>query len=276
MRKTPHQEQQGFLTIAQNTSDVDYLRLAYLQAINIKNTQKTNRTAVIVDSATFTQTQTPACQSAFDYILLLDQDDALSENWKLSNEWQVFWLTPFKETIKVESDLLFTRSIDHWWSALRNREIVLSHGCKDYQGQTSSVRKYRRVFDSNTLPDIYNGLMYFRYSSNANKFFTIAKGLFKHWETVRDTCLVDCRDKNPTTDVVYALAANLIGRENCTIPTLDFFNFVHMKPAIQGWSDAQSWLDHVIIEHDDSMIRVNNLNQYYPFHYQDKRFLDGH
>jgi hypothetical protein len=44
-----HKEQQGFLTIAANTEDVDYLRLAYLQALNIKATQKIKSFALITN-----------------------------------------------------------------------------------------------------------------------------------------------------------------------------------------------------------------------------------
>lgn len=47
-----HKEQQGFLTVATNSEDVDYLNLAYLQALNIKATQKIKSYAVIVDSET--------------------------------------------------------------------------------------------------------------------------------------------------------------------------------------------------------------------------------
>jgi 3,4-dihydroxy-2-butanone 4-phosphate synthase len=47
-----HKEQQGFLTLAINSQEVDYLKLAYLQALSIKKTQKNNKFAVLVDSNT--------------------------------------------------------------------------------------------------------------------------------------------------------------------------------------------------------------------------------
>ena len=53
MRITPHQAQQGFMTIAQNTADVDYLRLAYVQAMSIKLTMPDSLYAVAVDKNTF-------------------------------------------------------------------------------------------------------------------------------------------------------------------------------------------------------------------------------
>ena len=45
-----HKEQCGFFTIAQNTEDCDYVRLAYLLALSIKATQsKIKSFAVAVD-----------------------------------------------------------------------------------------------------------------------------------------------------------------------------------------------------------------------------------
>ena len=271
MRKQPHQAQQGFLTFAQNSKDTDYLRLAYLQALNIKSTQKNNLFAVIVDEQTH-QSLTEQHLRVFDFVITLEQDDARDQDWKLGNEWQAFWLTPFKETIKLESDLLFTRSIDHWWYAFRQKDLVLSYGCKNYLQEPSLNRKYRRTFDETGLPDVYNGFMYFRYSRTATDFFLAARDIFSNWDQVRDQCLKNCRDAEPSTDIVYALAAEIIGRERCTVPSLDFVNFVHMKPAIQNWSADQAWQDCVVSEFDSGMIRINNVNQYHPFHYQDKTF----
>jgi protein-tyrosine-phosphatase len=268
MRITPHQAQQGFLTIVQNT-DVNYLRLAYLQAMSIKLIMPDSSYAIIVDENTAQQV-TDKYHKVFDYVITLNEDHAKNQTWKLSNEWQVFYLTPFKETIKLESDLIFTRSIKHWWTTFRLKNLVLSYGCKDYQQNTSTCRKYRKLFDDNELPDVYNGLMYFRYSQESNDFFNLAREIFANWEYIRDHTLQNCRDDEPTTDVVYAIAANILGIENCTLPGLDFINFVHMKSAINGFSQQIPWYDSVLSETELPMIRINNINQYYPLHYYDK------
>ena len=267
-----HKEQQGFVTFAQNTDSVDYLELAYLQALNVKATQKINSYAVIVDAATKEKID-ERHRLVFDYIIDLPVDyNASTSTWKLANEWQVFTLTPFKETIKLESDLLFTRSIDHWWTAFRLRNMVLSTGMRDYKQQLSSVRKYRQFFDDNQLPDVYNGLMYFRFSAEAAKFFRTAQEVQANWDLLKDKVLKNCREDTPSTDVLYAVTALMVGVETCTIPTMDFINFVHMKSGVQGWSDDHSWLKTVMHERDEDMIRINNLNQYHPVHYYDKKY----
>ena len=264
-----HKEQSGFVTFAINSDSVNYLDLAYLQALNIKATQKINSYAVMVDQKTFEQV-TDQHQKVFDYVILAESG-AIKYDSAYSYEPSVFNLTPFKETVKLEADLLFTRSIDHWWTAFRLRNMCLSTGARNYLGLSSMIRTYRTLFDDNELPDVYNGLMYFRYSQEAADFFRTARDIVTFWPTIRNQ-LRKCDEPNPSTDVLYALTALLIGQELCTMPSMDFLNFVHMKSGFNGWSDAQSWLETVMSERDGDIIRINNVNQYAPVHYYDKSY----
>lgn len=262
----------GFVTFAQNTTEVDYLRLAYLQAMNIKTVMPGWSYAVIVDSATAKQVTDNQYQ-IFDHVIELAEDyNAPTSGWRLSNECQVYDYTPFDETIKLESDLLFTRTIEHWLTAFRIRDVVLSTGCRDYTGKLSSNRFYRKLFDDNNLPDVYNGLMYFKRSETAHRFFNIAKKINQNWSSVRDRVLKNCREDRPSTDVLYAVTAQMIGPELCTLPSMDFINFVHMKPNIQNWHNVEHWTEMIMHENDGTMIRINNVNQYHPVHYYDKQY----
>lgn len=267
-----HKEQQGFVTFAQNTRDVDYLELAYIQALNIKATQQNNRYAVIVDSAT-KELINENHRRVFDYVIDLahDHNDPSSDR-KFANEYQVFNLTPFKETVKLESDLLFTRSIDHWWTAFRLRNICLSTGCKNYLGINSTIRRYRELFDANNLPDVYNGLMYFRFSQEAKKFFDAAYYIQSNWEYVKRG-LKQCIEDRPSTDVLYALAALMVEAESVTMPSMNFLNFVHLKPAINCIEETVPVTEKLITEFDSGMIRINNINQLQPVHYYEKDFV---
>lgn len=260
-----HKEQQGFLTLAINSDSVNYLELAYLQALNVKATQTHNSYAVIVDRLTEELIE-ERHRRVFDYIIPVNYDVVNP----FSIEVSVFNSTPFKETIKLESDLLFTRTIDHWWTAFRLKDVCLSTGALTYLSLPGTVRKYRQLFDDNNLPDVYNGLMYFRYSQTAADFFRAAAMIFDHWDEV--TCNFKQMDQEPTTDVVYAIATLMMGKDAVTMPSMDFLNFVHMKSGFNGWSDARSWLETVMNERDGDVIRINNTNQYQPVHYYDKTY----
>lgn len=260
-RVNPHQEQFGFVTIAQNTEECDYVRLAYVQALSIKLSMPGSKYAII------TNNEVPdEYIEAFDYVILLENP----AEWAQANEWQVFYLTPFKETIKLEADLLFTRDCSHWLDALRLREVVLSMHCKNVYGEVVTNSAHRTLFAQNNLPDVYNGMMYFRYGQTSANFFRTAEALFANWDSVKSS-LKGCDDPLPTTDIIYAVTALLVGVEDVTLP-MDFFNFVHLKSTINKWPEG-NWDDMVISEINVPMVRINNLNQYFPVHYHYKDWI---
>lgn len=263
----------GFLTFAQNNSTTDYLRLAYAQALSIKLTQKINAYAVIVDEPT-AQLVTDKHRKVFDHIIVLPTDDAANVEWKLHNEWQAFNLSPFKETLKVESDMLFTTSIDHWWPGMQKTDVCMTSHVRGYEGNVATSRAYRKLFDDNNLPDVYSGLMYFRYSQAASGFFGAAEAVYKHWPVFRDEVLINCRDEEPTTDVVFAIVALTVGPETCTNPGLSYPTFAHMKGAINGYGINDDWRDKLYAQIDDKHnLTVGFNRQFYPFHYHHKDWI---
>lgn len=273
-RTKPFEEQKGFLTFAQNNSTTDYLSLAYCQALSIKCTQHhATSFAVIVDQPTKALI-TDKHREVFDYVVDLDEDASANDEWKLKNEWQAWWLTPFKETIKIESDILLVDSIDHWWAGMQEREVGLTNKIRDVEGNVSDCRSYRVLFDDNHLPDTYSGLMYFRYGAKSRMFFIYAKHVYEHWKYFKDKLLVNCRDEEPTTDVVFAIAAKMLGEEECINPALPYPSFTHMKGAINGWGISTDWTEKIYAQLDQALhLTVGFTRQQYPFHYQQKKFI---
>lgn len=262
-------EQQGYFTFAQNSRDINYLELAYYQALSIKQTQKVNKFAIAVDSNTKTLiTDTHRC--VFDYIIdIVDPDP-----WAMNNEWQVWHLTPFKETIKLESDLLLTNNIDHWWTGMRHQEVCFTTKIRDYEGNVSDAREYRKFFDENYLPNIYTGMYYFRFGNDSLQLFRLAEQIYKNWHIFRDTILKNCREELPSTDVVFAVAAHIFGIEKCTIPSLDYPSFVHMKGSINRLSIDENWTEMYPVDIDGSDIYINFTKQSWPLHYFQKEFIN--
>jgi hypothetical protein len=202
----------------------------------------------------------------FDYILDIPYGDAAEDDdWKLANDWKVWCVTPFKETVKLDCDIVFTRDISHWWDLMRTKEVCIATGIRNYKGETSNIRRYRRVFDDNNLIDAYNGFTYFRYSRTGTKFYQTVKQVFENWEVYRDQVLKNCRHEKPSTDEVYAIAAKLIGEENCYIPN-SFIGFTHMKGSINGMGLDDNWTDKLYHQMDDNKLTVGFFRQHYPFH----------
>ena len=187
------------------------------------------------------------------------------------DDWQVFEATPFRETIKLEADMLITSNIDHWWNWFEHRDVVVSTGIRNYQNQLSESRAYRALFDENDLPDVYNSITYWRKSNPAYGFFGLVKQFFENWTEVRKT-LKYCDSVPANTDMIYAMAAKYMGVEQVTLPG-NWPNMIHMKGAV-NWlrNDTYPWTDEFVWEFDQGRIRINTVEQQWPFHYHHKTF----
>lgn len=265
-----HKEQKGYFTFAQNNDTTDYLEIAYLQALSIKATQKINSYAVAVDETTQALI-TDKHRNLFDYIVTIREDNAINDKWKLANEWQAHNLTPFKETIKLDSDIIFNRNIDHWWHNLQQKEVCCTTEVRDYKGNISNSREYRKQFDLNNLPNVYSGFTYFRYSQTSTTFFNHVKSIYKNWALYRDEILINCREELPVTDEVYAIACMFMDTQ-CYLPN-NGPSFAHMKGAINGWGLTEDWTNRLYAQVDDKAhLMVGGIRQQYPFHYVSKEF----
>ena len=90
----------GYTWFALNNADTDYVDLSRYLARSIKRHNTENKVCIITDKQ--------VSHEEFDHVVVLDEDHSQQQEWKLNDEWQVFELTPFKHTIKLEADMLFT------------------------------------------------------------------------------------------------------------------------------------------------------------------------
>ena len=199
-------------------------------------------------------------------------DQAPDTYWKLQNDWQVYEASPYDYTIKLESDMYIPRNIDHWWDVLSQRDIVVSSAIRNYKGEISNNRFYRRFIDDNNLPDVYNAITYFKKSDTSEQFFMIVRDVFENWGTYK--AVMKCNpNEQCSTDWAYAIACHIMGVENTTMPGFSDMTMVHMKQYING-TPTENWTDTLIYECLPNQIRVNTYPQQYPFHYHVKNFCD--
>jgi hypothetical protein len=88
-----------------------------------------------------------------------------------ANDWQMFSISPYRQTIKLEADMIAAGPVDHWWTLFELRDVVISQGARTYRDDPAQSRYYRKCFDINYLPDVYNAITYWRLSRTAKEFF---------------------------------------------------------------------------------------------------------
>lgn len=258
-------DDKGYLTFAYNTRDTNYLELAYRLAESIKDTQKINNISIAIDSTTVQQLKTKHTEM-FDKIIMRGKAHQRKDFSHQESAWDI---TPYKQTIKIESDMFMTSSIDHWWSIMDERDIVLCTDVFKHTGELATDRTSRRVFDDNHLPNVYNAITYFRYTKESKRFFDIVKMIHADWPWYRDSFLKNCRYEHPVTDEVFAIAAQIFGIEKCTLP-FPVPAFLHMKNSMLDIPNTGSWWEYLAVESN----RIGHYAQRLPVHYHRKNFYD--
>jgi hypothetical protein len=188
-----------------------------------------------------------------------------------ANDWQVFGSSPYRQTIKLEADMFCAGPIDHWWTLFEKRDVVISQGARDFYNEPAKSRHYRAVFDANGLPDLYNAITYWRLSSTAKEFFDLVRTIFQEWTLMRR--LLKFPEERPSTDVVYAMAAVIMGPERVTLPRGIGPTIVHMKQHITG-TRTPDWTRELIWEFTRPGLRINTVAQRGLVHYHIKDWLD--
>ena len=199
-------------------------------------------------------------------------DQCPNTNWKLQNDWQVYESSPYEYTIKLEADMYLPRSIDYWWDALKDRDVVVSTHIRNFKQELSDIKAYRRFITDNNLPDTYNGITYFRKSDLAEKFFNITIDIWENWDAYRSALKCNV-DELATTDWVYAIACHILGTENTTLPQFTDMSMVHMKQFVNGLP-TEKWTDTFVHELLPHTFRINTIPQMYPVHYHLKEFAN--
>ena len=202
------------------------------------------------------------------HVTILTQDQLpFGDQGGYANDWQCFWASPYRQTIKLEADMIAATGIDHWWTLFEKRDVVISLGARTYKDQPAHSRFYRRVFDANHLLDVYNAITYWRVSPTAQEFFTWVKDIFLNWEQFRT--LLKFPEDQPSTDVVYAMAAQIMGPERVTLPRGLGPTIVHMKRHINDLL-GEDWTRELIWEMDP--FRINTIAQWGLVHYHVKEW----
>ena len=184
-----------------------------------------------------------------------------------ANDWQCWHVSPFRQTIKLEADMICASEIDHWWTMFEHRDVVISQGCRDYHDRPAKSRFYRQVFDTNNLPDVYNAITYWRLSPTAKQFWGWVRRIFQHWTQYKT--LIKFPDDRPSTDLVYAMAAEIMGRETVTLPVGLGPTIVHMKRRVIG-TRTEDWTQELVWETDP--LRIQTVTQWGMVHYNVKHW----
>jgi len=263
----------GIVVFAQNNDTDNYVDQACLLAMTLKLHNDTPISIVTND------TIPDEYKCLFDKIIPIPFGDAAKNTeWKIENRWKLYYCSPYKETIIMDTDMMVLQNIDIWWKFLSKYEMFFTNKVLNYRGDVADTKYYRKTFIDNDLPNLFSGLHYFRKCEFAQEFYHWLEYVMNNWETFYEQQLIAAsRPKHMSIDVCAAIVARILDCEDTITNNITKFpSFTHMKPYCQGWNKVQTnWQDQIgVYISKDGSLKIGNYLQTGVLHYTEKDFLE--
>lgn len=267
-------ESKGFLVLAQNTSSIDYVKQAYALALSIKISQNSVTNISLVTNDIVPDEYV----SVFDKIIPIPWiEKTVESRYQTENRWKLYHITPYNETIVLDTDMLMLEDISIWWDYCKPYDIKYCSKILNHKLEQVIDEEHRKPFLWNNLANPYAALHYFKKSKKAHDFYKVVEFVCNNWEWAYGKIAPTAYQEWLSMDMTVAVAIEIFGEVDI-VDTCCPFEFVHMKPAVQKWDAlSDTWQDTVpFVLNSKGQLIVGNIKQPKLFHYVEKDFLSEH
>ena len=261
----------GIVLLAQNNDTDNYVEQSIALAMSAKKFNDISFTLITNDKV-------PAkYKKYFDNIQPIPWGDMAEDKaWKIENRWKVFYQSPYKETIVMDTDMLILKNIDYMWDFYSNYDLFFTTNPVTYRNEPIISDYYRKMFTENNLPNIYSALYYFKRTEFTHNFFSYLEMVIKHFDQFQQDLCPNKKQDKLSLDVAMAMTIKLMGIENqVTNKNNTVSKFVHMKSFIQNWKSSRAVWQNLVLSHftNNLELYIGNYRQTNIFHYTEKDFL---
>lgn len=265
----------GFLVFAHNTDTVDYVKQAYALALSIKHSQTTHKNISLITNDPVPKKY----QKVFDSIIPIPwfKESDTTDPFQGSHRWKLYHVTPYDETIVLDTDMLLLEDITLWWEYCNNFDVKFCNRVKNYKQELITTDKHhRKAFIANKLTNPYIALHYFKKTTPAYEFYKVLEFVCNNWQACYNIYAPEYYQPWLSMDLASAIAIEISGMHESVVDNCSPLNFVHMKIPLQGWPIfPDSWQNSVpFVLNSKGDLVVGNIRQTKLFHYVEKDFLN--
>lgn len=262
----------GFVIFAQNKNNVDYVQQAYALALSIKHSQQHNSVSLITNDAV-----PESYHNVFDQIIPIPWfKEVKNSPLAAEHRWKIYHVTPYDETIVLDSDMLLLEDISSWWEYCSNYNVKFCSTIRNYKQELVPIDEiHRKTFIENGLTNPYYAFHYFKKTDPAYDFYKVLEFVCSNWEKCSSIFTPNYYQNWASMDLAAAMAIEITGMYTSSIDNCSPLEFVHMKIPLQGWSLLPtSWQDAVpFVLNSKGDLIVGNIKQQNVFHYVEKNFI---
>lgn len=208
------------------------------------------------------------------YLQRFGGDASFGKKHKIQNLWQIYWMSPYKETIVLDADMLFLNDYSYWWNYLSKFDLLFPDTILNYKYEYVTHQQYDKVFVDNDIRPTYEKMFYFKKSQFAQEFFvmlgevTINYNKFsniKGWKNLLNHDWISYPPPRMATSYIFPICIKMLGIEDIVFDKNDIFKYVDIKSTCLNapvqWDNLSHWGNY-------KEFYIENFKQYYPLHYR--------
>lgn len=241
---------------------------AYALSLTLKLADPDRETCVVVNKFSDVPKR---YENGFDYIVELPYGRSEVNHHNIFIDfWQLYYCTPFDESMFVNTYALAVESLDGMWDVARESDLVFA-SAKTFRGETFEGNRFD-VHEKNKLPCHDVGVIFFRKEEITSEFFKMADPVFKGWRDVYREVHTEIKVNDFDFGLMVNTVAKLLG-EQYTDPKL--FTYTDLSiDFVQEDEKQYDWYDSLNIWFTkDLKLKINNHRLSGIVVYQEPRFL---
>lgn len=267
----------GFVMFAHNNAEVNYGEMALANGVLIKKNMKHNKICLVTDEYTLEYLHKTRGEefvnSIFDNIKMVDitmfknvkiyrdtKHRSVELKWNNNSRVNVYDLTPFDETIVIDTDyLILDDTLEHVWGC--NSDILINDDAITLLGK--SVNDSERHLTTGGLKMAWATLVYFKKNKDVSCFFDLVKHISDNYRYY--SVLYDFSDAMYRNDYVFTIARHMMGGG---VEKNGYGSFLNSKlltsydcdDIISYGNNAIVFLAQTDLEYDFQVVKVKDTN----------------
>lgn len=244
----------GVLMYAHNNAEIDYFRIACANALMVQKNLNVG-VSIVTDTGTLEYSKSALGQAfidkCFEHVIIVDKDNRFKNNRIYSdssasktlqfyncNHWEAYELTPYEETLFIDSDyLIMSDALNKCWGS--DNSVMINYKILD-PGSTKDP--YSKFIDDFSIRLYWATVIYFKKDEFASYLFELIKYIQENYLYFSD--LYYFTNKMYRNDHAFSIAVHML---NGFVDSSDIIADLPIPGLIMSWDT-------------DDICTVNGLN----------------
>lgn len=246
---------QGYITLATKSADDKQIKQAVLLASSLRLVDATREICLVVDKIDDVPQK---YEDSFDSIIELPYGHYdLTEDIAI-NIWQIYYCSPFEETMYMDRRTLVTTSMDDIWESVIENDYVFNKRTKNYRGEYFVGNEQFFIHNKNNIPNYYTDVFYFGKNETTQQFFKMLDVVLKEFRRVYLKVVAEKRPSYFDLNLLINITIKLLGEETRIHGEIPY-TLISLDNLILDDQDLPpDWVDYLSNWVSDKILKIGN------------------